>query len=53
MTVTKTCAICGKEYYVSRFDRQDPYVCKDCAKWLKTRKGKTVTRNKNNRGVYG
>lgn len=47
MAITKKCAVCGKEWFVSKFDKQDPYVCTNCVKWLNTRKGKTVMRNKN------
>lgn len=46
MAHRKTCAICELEYIVSKFDRQDPYVCQDCVKWLRTRKGKTVANHK-------
>ena len=49
MATTKKCAICDVEWIVSRLDKQDPYVCQACTKWMKTRRGKTVRRNKEKR----
>ena len=48
MAHKKTCAICNTEYIVSRFDRQDPYVCqkKDCQKFWKSARGQMVMAHK-------
>lgn len=48
MAHKKTCAICGREWYVSKFDRQDPYVCRsvDCQHFWKSARGKMVTKHK-------
>lgn len=53
MAIIKTCQICGEDFYVSKFNKDEPhlYVCKSCDEeyHISIRGNKRGKRNKNKR----